>query len=280
MADKVKEVAIEEADRIKVLATAAARSGAYLYPIRGIVYFVSHRSLWQPLISKLGPTITLGLGVTSFMFIFTYLPQTAVMAFTSGPLAAISAALLVLSESSTIFTILSKTFLIEGALTDTFDGVLVSKNTTDLVSSGRQIKAGSNPMAKLGKLVKQPFMKFTPTALIRYFMYLPLNFIPVVGTVIFVILQGKRAGPAAHSRYFQLKEWNNAQRQKHIEENKAAYTSFGIAAVLLELVPIASILFAFTNTVGAALWAADMENGNVTAEGTAPNLREQARKAE
>lgn len=57
-------------------------------------------------------------------------------------------------------------------------------------------------------------------------------------------------------------------------------SSFGVAAVLLELVPLASILFAFTNTVGAALWAADMEKGNVTEEGTAPKLREQAKKAE
>ena len=220
------------------------------------------------------------------------------MAFTSGPLAAISAALLVLSESSTIFTILSKSFLIEDALIDTFDGVLVSKNTTDLVSSGRQIKAGGDPMAKLGKLVKKPFTKFTPTALIRYFLYLPLNFIPVVGTIVFVILQGRRAGPVAHSRYFQLKGWNQVQREKHIEEHKAAYTryvksisvlhdiavdfscSFGVAAVLLELAPIASIVFAFTNTVGAALWAADMEKGYINEHGTAPKLREQAKKAE
>lgn len=57
-------------------------------------------------------------------------------------------------------------------------------------------------------------------------------------------------------------------------------SSFGVAAILLELVPLASILFAFTNTVGAALWAADMEKGNVTEEGTAPKLREQAKKAE
>jgi hypothetical protein len=158
------------------------------------------------------------------MFLFTYLPQAAVMAFTSGPLAAISAGLLVLSESSTLITILSKTFLIEGALVDTFDGTLVSKNTTDLVSGGRQMKAGGDPMAKLGKLVKEPFAKFSPKALIRYFMYLPLNFIPIVGTVIFVILQGKNAGPAAHTRYFQLKEWNTSQKQKHIEEYRAAYT--------------------------------------------------------
>lgn len=158
------------------------------------------------------------------MFLFTYLPQAAVLAFTSGPLAAISAALLVLSESSTIFTVLSKSFLIQDALVDTFDGVLVSKGTTDLVSGGRQIKAGGDPMAKLGKLVKQPFAKFTPKALIRYFMYLPLNFIPVVGTVIFVILQGRRAGPTAHQRYFQLKGWSSSQQQQHIDEYKAAYT--------------------------------------------------------
>ena len=34
MAEKVKEVAIEEAERIKTLTADAARSGAYLYPIR------------------------------------------------------------------------------------------------------------------------------------------------------------------------------------------------------------------------------------------------------
>lgn len=105
----------------------------------------------KPLTSKLAPTISLGLGVTIAMFTFTYLPQMAVMAFTSGPLAAISAALLVLSESSTLFTILSKTFLIEDALVDTFDGVLVQKGATNLVSEGRQIKGG---MCSLYTLVR------------------------------------------------------------------------------------------------------------------------------
>ena len=34
MADKVKEVAVGEADRIKSLTVEAARSAAYLYPIK------------------------------------------------------------------------------------------------------------------------------------------------------------------------------------------------------------------------------------------------------
>jgi hypothetical protein len=48
-------------------------------------------------------------------------------------------------------------------------------------------------------------------------------------------------------------------------------------AVLLELVPVASIFFSFTNTVGAALWAADLERRPQT---TAPRLKEDAAKAE
>ena len=41
MADKVKEVAIGEAERIKVLTADAARSGAYLYPIRVSTFIVT-----------------------------------------------------------------------------------------------------------------------------------------------------------------------------------------------------------------------------------------------
>jgi hypothetical protein len=56
--------------------------------------------------------------------------------------------------------------------------------------------------------------------------------------------------------------------------------SFGVVATVLEMVPVASILFSFTNTVGAALWAADMEKALTTEQGTSPNLVEQAKKAE
>lgn len=52
--------------------------------------------------------------------------------------------------------------------------------------------------------------------------------------------------------------------------------SFGIPATLLEMVPVVGIFFAFTNTCGAALWAADLESTGTTA----PGLKEQAKKAE
>lgn len=38
-----------------------------------------------------------------------------------------------------------------------------------------------------------------------------------------------------------------------------AHDSFGVVAFLLEMIPFVSLSFAFTNTVGAALWAVDLE---------------------
>lgn len=151
MADRVKATAQEEATRLKNLSLTAARSRAYLYPLRGILYFASHRSLWKPLGSKLLPTLTLAGSVLAGMFFFTYLPQAAVMALFEGPLAAVSTVLLVLSESSTLINVLARGLLVEDALVDTFDGTLLAKSQTALVENGRTVKSGSDPIYKLGK---------------------------------------------------------------------------------------------------------------------------------
>lgn len=280
MSEKVKEVAKEEFEQAKVLASDAVRSGAYLYPLKGIAYFFSHRALWRPLASKLIPTLSLGLGVTISMFILTYVPQAAVLTLVNGPLAIVTTVLLVLSEASTIFSVLSKNFLIDDALIDTFDGTLLARNQSALVSRERQMKpSGGDYMARLGKITRGPFEKWSPKAIIRYFLYLPLNMVPIVGTVMFVVLQGRKTGPTAHARYFQLKRMDKRQKEQFIERRKAAYTSFGVPAVLLELIPIAGIFFSFTNTVGAALWAADIEEKSAPGETTAPGLRSQAEAA-
>jgi hypothetical protein len=240
--DKVKEVAKEDFDQYKQLASDAVRSAAYLYPFKvcmqnsqgeavakltssqGIAYFFTHRALWKPLAAKLLPTVSLGLGVTVAMFALTYVPQAALLTIFNGPLAIVTTVLLVLSESSTIFSVLSKNFLIDDALIDTFDGTMVCRDQSTLVSKERQVKSGSDPIGKLGKLASKPFAKFTPKAIVRYFLYLPLNFIPVIGTLIFVILQGRKFGPTAHARYFQLKQMKKQEKERFIEERKAAYT--------------------------------------------------------
>jgi hypothetical protein len=57
------------------------------------------------------------------MFVFTYLPQAALLTLVNGPLAVVSTVALVLSESSTITNVIARGLFIDEALVDTFDGV-------------------------------------------------------------------------------------------------------------------------------------------------------------
>ncbi|ATY60270.1 hypothetical protein A9K55_005574 [Cordyceps militaris] len=278
--ERASEIIKEDFGNARKVALEAMKSRAYLYPLKGIAYFLSHRSLWKPFLSRLGPILALSAGVVTSMFAFTYLPQLAVLVFVNGPLAVFSTVLLVLSESSAIINAVSRGWLLQDAILDTFDGTLVARDATAIVGEGRELRPGRDPMARLGKVLRSPFDKFGPKAMIRYLMYLPLNFIPIVGTVAFVFLQGRNRGRSVHERYFQLKKWTDAQKSKWVDTHVGAYTSFGLVATVLEMVPIASMFFTYTNTVGAALWAADLEahSTSLTKE-TAPNLRAAADKA-
>ncbi|KAF5512911.1 Outer spore wall protein RRT8 [Colletotrichum aenigma] len=278
---KAQEVLQEDYDKARGLVADAAKSKSYLYPIKGIIYFATHRALWKPLMSRIGAYILLSAGVVTGMFVFTYVPQLAILVFVNGPLAVFTTVLLILNESSTIINFVSRSYLLQEALLDTFDGTLLSRDEDGIVKEGRQVRPGSDPMQKLGKILKNPFERFSPKALIRYLVYLPLNFIPIVGTGIFILLQARSRGHSVHGRYFQLKNWSASRRADWLKRHTGPYTAFGLVATALEMIPFVSIFFTFTNTVGAALWAADIESKNTSmTDGTAPTLRETAKNAE
>jgi hypothetical protein len=67
--------------------------------------------------------LTTAASVTACMFVFTYLPQAALLTLVNGPLAVVSTIALVLSESSTITNVIARGLFIDEALVDTFDGV-------------------------------------------------------------------------------------------------------------------------------------------------------------
>lgn len=180
----------EDYDKAKMLLSDATKSRAYLYPIKGLVYFLSRPSIWKPLAGQIVPYLLLSVSVVAAMFFFTYLPQLALLIFVNGPLAVFTTVILILNESATIVNVLSRTWLLRDALVDTFDGTLVSKNMTGIVEEGRELRPGATGADRLGRLLKTPFQKFSLKAVVRYIMYLPLNFIPIIGTFVFLLVQG------------------------------------------------------------------------------------------
>lgn len=75
----------------------------------------------------------------------------------------------------------------------------------------------------------------------------------------FLILTGYRAGPLQHWRYFHLLEFTKKERNAFIKKRRLPYTWFGTVALLLQLVPVLSMLFLLTTAAGSALWVAKLE---------------------
>ncbi|KAL4935031.1 hypothetical protein BDV06DRAFT_207790, partial [Aspergillus oleicola] len=234
----------------------------------GLLHFTTHPPLYKPLYSRITQTLLAGVGITTSLFLFTYLPQTAFLTLTAGPFfAPIAGVLLVLSEASAITHFVARGWIIRDALVDIFDAVLLSRGQEGLVRNGRELKGlsagrqGQGVMDRLGRMVKRPFGSSSDgsSGILRSLMLLPLNFIPVIGTVMYVYVAGKKAGPGLHARYFQLKGLNRQQREEFVLRRRGAYTGLGMASVVLEMIPFASMVFEFSNAVGAALWAADLE---------------------
>lgn len=165
----------------------------------------------------------------------SYVPQSVLLTFVNGPIAWITTIALVLSESAVVITALSRTFLIDDALVDIFDAVLLQEGMPTLVQNGRELNPSNTVLGRLGKAAKKPFTKLTLRSLVSYFVWLPLNFIPVVGTVVFIFVQGRKLGPGYHARYFQLKNYSAVQRITFVEQNKPAYIGYFFLSFFLDL---------------------------------------------
>ena len=87
----------------------------------------------------------------------------------------------------------------------------------------------------------------------------PASLIPML-PVIVSLMSGDKATVPFMSHYLRMRGLKSyAEQQAVADTHKLAYTQFGVVAALMTSVPIASWAFVFSNTVGAALWAADLE---------------------
>jgi len=237
---------------------------SFLYPLFAIPYLLTHRSLHPPLYSRLIPLTLLSVIITATLFTLLFIPHLIVLSIFHPPgVAATNAVLMLLSESTTLVAMIAESFLTEVQVVEVFDRVFLSApHGLALISQIREIEAADGRgQVILGKHLVDPCVRWKDglRAGCYYLLELPLNLIPVVGTVLFVLLQGYHLGPLSHYRYFQLKGWDKKMRKRWVKVNRWKYTMFGAMHVVLQLVPVLSIFFLFSTGVGAALWAVEGE---------------------
>ncbi|KAJ7070367.1 hypothetical protein B0H15DRAFT_870770 [Mycena belliarum] len=243
--------------QILSLSRDAVVSGGWWYPLQGILYFVSHASLAASILPVILKTLLSAVCITATMFFFTYLPQVAFCAVFSGPFAFATAALLVLGEAYAIILFVSKAFFLGHAQDQLFNAVLRQQGVGLVYVEPKGKSRGF--LQNLVKGLSKPLSRFSKEGLLRYIVSLPLNLVPMVGTVLFLLYNGAKAGPTFHWRYFQAKGLSPASRQAFVDKRRGAYTAFGATTLGLNLVPVVGPIFILTSTVGAALWACELE---------------------
>ncbi|CAK5266911.1 unnamed protein product [Mycena citricolor] len=236
-------------------------TSAYLYPFKGFYFCLRHPYLWPLFRARFVPACIISLIILPILFVFTYLPQVAFLAIFQGRLAWFNAVFLVLGEGAVIVALLFEAFFVDEALVTIFDAVLIHKGYTTLVSQRRAIIHNApNPVKQLGRPIKSAvYSPFSFRLTIEFILFLPLTFIPIIGGPLYCLALGRRAGPYQHWRYFKLRGFTRMQRDEWIREKRWKYTWFGMVALLLQLVPVLSMVFLMTTAAGAALWAADLE---------------------
>ncbi|EXJ67010.1 uncharacterized protein A1O5_09656 [Cladophialophora psammophila CBS 110553] len=247
----------------------------WLYPLKGIFYFLGHPYFYPLFKARLIPIVLLSAFIYVNLFLWTYLPQVAFLAIFHGAGAWVNATFLVLGEGAAIVALLFEAFFVDETLVDTFDAVLIDQGLADLVSEGRTLDSTApNSVQMLRRPTSSAiYAPFSFRQIAEFVILLPVNLIPVVGVPIFLILTGYRAGPFHHWRYFKLRGFSKKERQEYVKNRQLRYTWFGMVTLILQLVPVLSMFFLLTSAVGSGLWAAKMENAHRSREAVAATSR-------
>ncbi|KAI9241864.1 MAG: hypothetical protein BYD32DRAFT_404825 [Podila humilis] len=87
---------------------------------------------------------------------------------------------------------------------------------------------------------------------------LPLNLIPIAGQILYAMINGWILTFGLRFHYdAEIRNISVLQSRKEAWERRGEFTNFGSVAVGLEMIPLANLLFVWTNIVGSALWVAD-----------------------
>jgi hypothetical protein len=239
---------------------------SFFYPIKGIYYFATHRSLHPLLRSRLIPLTVLSTAILAILFLAAYIPLVAFLAlFHFKGSAWVNATFFLLGSGNLLIALLFEAMFVDHTQVDIFDAVMVAEGYEDLVKNRRIVAEDydeSDPVKRLGSREKGAvFAPFSVRQLIELMIFLPLNFIPFVGVPLFLLLTGYRAGPLLNWRYFTLKGFTTRDRKAftHRKNRKFEYMWFGTVYMVLQLVPVLSMLFLLTSAAGSALWAVRIE---------------------
>ncbi|EGW33869.1 uncharacterized protein SPAPADRAFT_148043 [Spathaspora passalidarum NRRL Y-27907] len=207
------------------------------------------------------PQLGLTLVIYSCSFIVLFPIEAPIYTLLMGPFGIVAAWYSILSQAGALSLLIVNLFLMPHIQRVAYDAVLSREFADDVVLMAKIRRAGNVPLyiRVVRYVLMLPDLSSLPNTIAKAVAIFILNFIPVIGPVFTIVIQSGSRGLQGHQRYFQLKGYTRRQKDDIFRAHRAEYMGFGIAALILELIPVINLFLVFTNTIGAALWAVDIE---------------------
>lgn len=207
------------------------------------------------------PQIALTFLIYAAMFLFLYPIEVVVYTFLTGPLGFFTAWVAICQQAGFISGLLVTYLLMPEILRTAFDAVLTRECADDLLLISKLKSLEQVPfLTKFGGfIIAIPESLVLPYIISKAVFVWMLNLIPILGPCLLILFIAPSKGLRAHSRYFALKGYDTRQIKDIYKKHMGLYTGFGITAAIIEQTPILSMLFIYTNTLGAALWSVSIE---------------------
>jgi uncharacterized protein involved in cysteine biosynthesis len=237
----------------------ANEESRYSYALKGVAFFLAHPSLWVYSCVPFLCSLIFGLVALILFFALALVPQAnALIPHMPEWLAWIIAVILVLLESFLALIIFAQGLF--GQFQDK-----IAEKTLEILN----VRLPEEPPFCDTCTLNALHFAFT---ILLFLVTLPLNVIPIIGSIAFAYINGMMYGWELHQNYFERKRMDFRMQWDHVSANRWAYTTFGAASILLALIPLLNIVTIFTSRVGAALWVVDMEQGKVSFKTKEPQL--------
>lgn len=254
-----------------------------LYPLRGMQYFATHPVLWGNLLLLTIPQVILTVSVFVVAYAFLYPPQAALAFLLNGPAGTIAAFISLFQQATSITRSISEVFLFPKPLRVLFDGVLVQEGMDRVILQGRlnapPASEESDYRRATNWLKSVPRKLLFPTWLFMIVLRFLLSFIPFLGPLLVIAIDGPGTAGRCLGRYFELKCYDKPMVNAFIRKHRVQWYWFGLCASALESIPFVGFVFTFTNTTGGALWAARIERQEIRATQRGKSVLGQRRKS-
>ena len=250
----------------------------------GLLYFAVHPTLFKSCVDLVVRLLLISLAALTCLWMTTYRLQFLALSQLFGTELVGRCAVLValLAEAIIPVYVLSERFIVavRNRLFDTVlkqQGIshltaLTTKEKTSLRTSNAEDERWEQQQGQkwgfiwtICKYLAASFLQPSATEssfrqYVRMACTLPVTSLMPIGPILYAYLNGFGSTAALMDHYLLQKAVSKpADREAVYQANKTQFRMFGAVVFALNMLPVANWLFLFTNTVGAALWAADME---------------------